>query len=53
MGLYGKRAGMMRNLNMLDVGQPDLTVAFPGGSGTEDMVARSRVRNVLVIKVPK
>lgn len=30
-GLYGrKKAGPMRNQQMLDEGQPDLVVAFPG-----------------------
>jgi hypothetical protein len=35
-------AGPLRNQRMLDIGQPDLVVAFPGGSGTADMVARAR-----------
>lgn len=28
---YGKRAGSVRNQQMLDEGKPDLVVAFPGG----------------------
>ena len=34
---YGKRAGFIRNKQMLDEGKPDLVVAFPGGKGTEMM----------------
>lgn len=39
--LYGKRAGPMRNQRMLEEGRPDAVVAFPGGSGTADMVSRA------------
>lgn len=35
--LYGKRAGFIRNKQMLDEGKPDLVVAFPGGVGTNMM----------------
>lgn len=37
----GRRAGSVRNQQMLDVGKPDGVVAFPGGHGTADMVRRS------------
>ena len=30
---YGRRAGPIRNQQMLDEGKPDLVVAFPGGRG--------------------
>lgn len=44
---HGKRAGPIRNQNML--GQhPDLVIAFPGGRGTADMVARARRAGVPV-----
>jgi len=39
---YGRRAGPVRNQRMLDEGQPDLVLAFPGGRGTADMVARAK-----------
>lgn len=46
----GKRAGPLRNQRML--GQaPDLVVAFPGGRGTADMVARARKAGVPVREV--
>ena len=34
---YGRAAGPIRNQRMLVEGKPDLVVAFPGGSGTENM----------------
>jgi hypothetical protein len=48
---YGKRAGPIRNQQMLDEFKPDLTVAFPGGSGTADMVRRSRNFKTPVVEV--
>jgi hypothetical protein len=36
----GKKAGIVRNQRMIDEGKPDAAVAFPGGRGTADMVAR-------------
>jgi len=39
---YGKAAGPKRNQLMLDVGGVDIVLAFPGGSGTWDMVTRVR-----------
>lgn len=35
---FGKAAGPIRNKWMLEYGQPDLVVAFPGGKGTAHMV---------------
>ncbi len=45
---YGKAAGSIRNQQMLDEGQPQLVIAFPGGSGTADMVRRSLKANLKV-----
>lgn len=39
---HGKAAGVLRNQKMLDEHRPDFVVAFPGGRGTADMVARAR-----------
>lgn len=47
-GQYGRSAGPKRNQQMLEDGQPDLVVAFPGGTGTADMVRRSRGASVPV-----
>ena len=38
---HGKRAGHIRNQQMLDEGKPDWVIAFPGGRGTEDMMRRA------------
>lgn len=39
---WGRSAGPRRNEEMLKViGKPDLVVAFPGGDGTQDMIARA------------
>lgn len=48
--VYGRAAGPMRNASMLAVHNPDLVVAFPGGSGTADMVRRARAAGVKVIE---
>lgn len=45
---YGKAAGFIRNQQMLDEGKPDLVIAFPGGRGTADMVARARKAGIEV-----
>ena len=39
---HGKAAGPIRNQRMLDEGKPDLVLAFPGGTGTADMVRRAQ-----------
>ncbi|MCG7348815.1 DUF2493 domain-containing protein [Sphingomonas sp. ACRSK] len=38
--LFGGRAGMMRNTQMLRAFKPTIGVAFPGGRGTRDMTAK-------------
>jgi hypothetical protein len=48
---HGKAAGPIRNQQMLDEGRPDLVVAFPGGAGTADMVARAKNDGVQVIRI--
>lgn len=40
--VHGKKAGPIRNQRMLSEGKPDLVIAFPGGRGTADMVARAK-----------
>jgi len=49
--VYGKSAGSIRNQRMLDEQKPDLVVAFPGGTGTADMVKRAMKAGVSVIMV--
>lgn len=45
---FGKGAGFKRNAQMLNEGQPDIVVAFPGGNGTAHMVRISKAANVMV-----
>jgi predicted Rossmann-fold nucleotide-binding protein len=47
----GKRAGPLRNQKMIDEGRPDLVVAFPGGAGTADMIAKARAAGVEVVEI--
>lgn len=48
----GKRAGPIRNSEMLTRYLPDALVALPGDRGTADMVAKARRAGVKVIEVP-
>lgn len=48
---HGKKAGFIRNQQMLDEGKPDLVVAFPGGNGTADMVRRARKAGIEVKEI--
>ncbi len=48
---YGKSAGPKRNQRMLNDGKPDIVVAFPGGRGTADMIARAEAAGVKVVRI--
>jgi hypothetical protein len=48
---HGKAAGPIRNQLMIDDGKPDLVVAFPGGTGTADMVRRAKAAGIEVMEV--
>lgn len=47
----GSFAGPARNQRMLDEGQPDLVIAFPGGRGTADCVRRARRMGFQVVEI--
>jgi predicted Rossmann-fold nucleotide-binding protein len=47
----GSFAGPARNKWMLEQGQPDLVIAFPGGRGTADMVRKARKAGVEVVEI--
>jgi len=47
---HGRAAGIVRNAEMLDSGI-DLVVAFPGGSGTRDMINRSKKSGIEVVEI--
>ncbi len=48
---HGKAAGPIRNRQMLNEFQPDIVVAFPGGSGTADMVSQAKRVGVEVMQI--
>ena len=47
----GRRAGPVRNQEMLDKGRPGMVIAFPGGPGTADMTQRARRAGLVVRRV--
>lgn len=47
----GSKAGPIRNAWMLTWGKPDLVLAFPGESGTENMVLKADLAGVTVRRV--
>lgn len=48
---HGKSAGYQRNVQMLEEGEPDLVVAFPGGRGTAMMCDIARRAGVPVRQI--
>ena len=46
---YGHGAGPRRNIRMLEVGQPDVVIAFPGNGGTDGMVKLAKDAGVPVL----
>ena len=48
---HGKRAGFVRNTQMLVEGKPDLVLAAPGGKGTAMMVEIARKAGVRVVEL--
>lgn len=49
---HGKAAGPIRNQEMID-SEPRYVIAFPGGSGTADCIARAEAAGIQVKKVAK
>lgn len=45
---YGKLAGPIRNLQMIQEGKPDLVVAFRGGAGTKNMIKQAMQYDIKV-----
>ena len=43
---HGKAAGPLRNQKMIDEHKPDMVVAFPGGTGTADMIRRAKIARI-------
>lgn len=48
---YGKSAGAIRNQQMIDEDKPDFVVAFPGGTGTADMIRRAKKAGITVREI--
>lgn len=48
---YDALAGFRRNQQMIDEGEPDWVIAFPGQNGTADMVKRARKAGIPVFEV--
>lgn len=48
---HGRKAGPIRNSEMLTFMNPDCVVAFPGGKGTYDMVCQAKRAGVKVWEV--
>lgn len=48
---HGRAAGPIRNQKMLDVEKPSLVIAFPGGSGTADIVRRAKAAGIKTIEI--
>jgi hypothetical protein len=48
---HGKAAGPIRNQQMLDFERPEVVVAFKGGDGTADMVARAKKAGIPIMYV--
>lgn len=49
---HGKRAGPLRNQQMIDEGKPTVVIAFPGGAGTADMVRRAKAAGITTHVLP-
>jgi hypothetical protein len=49
--LHGKAAGFIRNDQMLRDGEPDLVIAFPGGSGTGHMTKNAIKKGVKTLSI--
>ena len=51
--LYDAAAGAIRNQKMIDIGEPDVCCAWPGRSGTEDMMKRCKAAGLPVWRFDK
>lgn len=49
-GKAGRGEGPLRNQRMLDLTNPHLAIAFPGGNGTKNLVKEARSRGVWTVE---
>ena len=45
---YGRKAGPIRNAAMIAESRPDGVIAFPGGTGTADMIKQARTAGLTI-----
>lgn len=50
---FGLKAGFRRNTEMLEVGKPELVIAFEGGNGTADTTFKALSAHLKVIKISR
>ena len=50
---FGNKAGLIRNIEMADMYDYDMVIAFPGGRGTAHMIEYCESRNMNIIKIPQ
>lgn len=48
---HGRSAGPRRNKQMLAEGKPDVVIAFPGNSGTRNMIAQAEEAGIVIYKI--
>ena len=48
---FGKKAGFIRNKQMLDDGKPDIVIACPGGIGTNHMKTIAIAKNIQIVEI--
>jgi YspA, cpYpsA-related SLOG family len=49
--VHGRGAGSIRNRLMLEDGQPDFVIAFPGHTGTANMIEQARRNKTPVLEI--
>lgn len=47
---YGRKAGPLRNIEMLEKGKPDLVVVFKGGTGSKHMATIAKKAGVKTLR---
>jgi hypothetical protein len=48
---FGRAAGVIRNRQMIEEGNPEMGIAFPGGRGTENMKKQLKEHGIKVLNV--
>jgi hypothetical protein len=50
---HGRKAGILRNIEMLEAERPEMVVAFPGGNGTAHMCRIAEEAGVAVLRIAR